>query len=531
MNRFGRFNPMLCQTPTSKRLAIAILTAAALSFPTAGIAAEAQVNPRTQVKIAAAPWHDENAPKSKYIKKVTETSTTANLNLRTKASTSSSSQGVIPKGTVVNLTGKTSGKWKEVTWGSKKGWVSGDYLKTRTYTKDMSVRYMTVYTDIHETSAMNHRIGDVNFRTQVSLLDVKGSYSHIKTAWFHGWVPSKNISKTRPAVQYRYVRTSGATYSDRDPKKDSIVGRIHIGDKYEYRRWDGANRRDEIKVNGKWVWTSTTARPAVKYQYRYAQKNGTVYNKADKKTDKAVGSITKGAKVRWGAWDSKNRRDEVLHNGKWVWADVTDRPNPGPKITNVKNYGRFTTKNVTLLADPLSGSKSSGTLSKGMKVTVTHKADGGWVRVQAGSKSGYIKEKDNLRVHGPYSVAVYGTLRTGQSAYGVMGSFQQKNMDQRIANTSLYQLWNPNWTFLTNGAKTVVAEQFQYTDKQGPSMLRKLDAYESQLKYEGRPMYTRQKVTMSDKSQSWTYKTTPHSEKVVKNSGRYISSGDFLKRS
>lgn len=69
MNRFGRFNPMLCQTPTSKRLAIAILTAAALSFPTAGIAAEAQVNPRTQVKIAAAPWHDENAPKSKYIKR------------------------------------------------------------------------------------------------------------------------------------------------------------------------------------------------------------------------------------------------------------------------------------------------------------------------------------------------------------------------------------------------------------------------------------------------------------------------------
>lgn len=62
-------------------------------------------------------------------------------------------------------------------------------------------------------------------------------------------------------------------------------------------------------------------------------------------------------------------------------------------------------------------------------------------------------------------------------------------------------------------------------------MLSKLDVYESQLKYNGKPMYTRQRVRMSDGSQSWTYKTTSESEKVVKDSGRYISSGDFLKRS
>lgn len=95
----------------------------------------------------------------------------------------------------------TLGKRKEVSWGSKKGWVSGDYLKTRTYARDMSVRYMTVYTGIYETSSKNHRNGDVNFRTQVSLLDAKGAYSHIKTARFHGWVPSKIVSKTRPAIQ------------------------------------------------------------------------------------------------------------------------------------------------------------------------------------------------------------------------------------------------------------------------------------------------------------------------------------------
>lgn len=62
-------------------------------------------------------------------------------------------------------------------------------------------------------------------------------------------------------------------------------------------------------------------------------------------------------------------------------------------------------------------------------------------------------------------------------------------------------------------------------------MLRKLDIYEGQLKYQGRPMYTRQNVPLNGGKESWTYKTASFSEKVVKNSGRYITSGDFLKRS
>ena len=44
-------------------------------------------------------------------------------------------------------------------------------------------------------------------------------------------------------------------------------------------------------------------------------------------------------------------------------------------------------------------------------------------------------------------------------------------------------------------------------------------------------MYTRQNFNLTDGSQSWTYKTASFSEKVVKNCGRFISSGDFLKHS
>lgn len=501
--------------------------------PLVAVGANASVQSQA-VQISLSPYDPENAPPSKYIKKVTETKTTENLNLRKSPSTSAASLGVMPKGTIVKLTGQKSGTWSQLTWGSKTGWSATQYLSTRTYLKDDSVRYMTRYSGIYSTAARTKRIGSVNLRTEVSLLEVSGTSSHIKTAYYHGWVDSKNVVRTRPAKQYRYVQKSGSIYSTMNPKTDAYLGRIHHAEKYEYRRWDAANRRDEIYVNGRWVWTSTTNRDYVTPQYRYAQRNGSVYSAASKTNSKVVGTITRGTRVRWGAWDSANRRDEINLNGKWVWSSVTDRNKPAPIIppaVDVKNYARFSTMGSTLRKNPISGSASVGSIKKGWKVVVTHKAEGGWVHINAGSISGWIKESGNLRKHGPYSVAVYGTLRTGQSAYNVMGGFQQKVKDQRLANSSLYQLWNRNWTFLTNGPKTVVAEQFQYSDSAGPGMLRKLDIYEGQLKYQGKPMYTRQNVPLTDGSESWTYKTTSFSEQVVKNSGRYISSGDFLKRS
>lgn len=61
---------------------------------------------------------------------VTKTSkTTANVHMRTGAGTSHKSIAIIKKNTKVSLTGKTSGKWKQVKVSGKTGWVSGSYLK------------------------------------------------------------------------------------------------------------------------------------------------------------------------------------------------------------------------------------------------------------------------------------------------------------------------------------------------------------------------------------------------------------------
>lgn len=521
------------RTQYKKQLA-AFLGLVVFALPLSVSPAANALEPRQAIQVYASPYDPENAPPSKYIKKVTETTTTENLNLRKSPSTSAVSLGVMKKGQIVKLTGKKQGTWSQLTWGSKTGWSATQYLKTRTYIKDESRRYMGSYASIKSTSSLSKHIGAVNFRTPVQLLEMVGGAAHIKTAYYHGWVDARRITTTQPAKIYRFVQKSGPTYARFDTKVGSELGRIHHAEKLEYRRWVGSTQRAEVLVNGRWVWTSVTGTTPVSVQYRYAQKDGNVYSSSNPNTSKVVGTIKRGAKVRWGAWDSKNRRDEVLVGGKWVWTNVTAKTKPPgyvPPTVNVKDYGRYTTKALTLLKQPISTASKAGTVKKGMKVTVMAKADGGWVQVKVGSVTGYVLEKGNLQVKAPYSVAVYGTLRTGQSAYNVMGGFQQKNMNQRIAKTSLYQLWNPNWTFLTNGTGTVVAEQFQYSDAAGPGILKKLDIYESQLKYQGKPMYTRQNVTMSDGSQSWTYKTTAESEKVVKQSGRYISSGDFLKRS
>lgn len=338
--------------------------------------------------------------------------TTANLHLRQKASTSSKSLGIIKKGSTVKPTGKKNGKWVEIRFGSKTGWASSSYL-------------------------------------------------------------------------------------------------------------------------------AATKAPAPKTQYRYAQRDGNVYKTASKNDKKAIGTLKKGAKVEWRQWHSTNRRDEVKVNGKWVWTDITapnkpaaaPAPKPGYQDKNVADYGRFVTANLNLRQGPGTQHKLSARVPLGDKVSVTHHTSAeGWVRVRHGSRTGYVSSA-YLNKTGQYSVAVYGTLRTGQSAYSVMGNYQQKNVNQQIAKSSLYQLWNRNWTFLTNGPKTVVAEQFQYGNGNGASMMKKLDIYEGQLKYQGKQMYSRQRVTLADGSVSWAYKTTATGEKVAKSSGNLVSSGDFLKRS
>lgn len=254
----------------AKSLALAAIvgllpvTAAALPAQAATAQASA-VSVAAEVSIPAAasnPWTASKAPASKFITKVKQATTKANLNLRKSATTSSKSLGVMKKGTKTTPTGKISGKWVQVKWGSKTGWASGPYLTIRTVTSDTSARWMKGFTMIRSgASSSKQGVGSVNFRTKVTRLEVSGIWTHIKTAYYHGWVPTSALASSSPAASYRWSGTDAKTWNSRT---GSVSAPLAAGTKYEWRRWDSGMRRDEVKINGVWTWVSgmSTTAPA-----------------------------------------------------------------------------------------------------------------------------------------------------------------------------------------------------------------------------------------------------------------------------
>ena len=137
--------------------------------------------------------------------------------------------------------------------------------------------------------------------TAVGLLLAAGlAVGALPAAAVEAATPAQVLAATPAAKQYRYAQKSGPVYTSKSSSKQA--GWIHRGQKLEYRQWDAAHRRDEVKVNGKWVWTSVTNRAAPKAEYRYAQVTGPVYSSASSST--ASGTIHRGDKVAYGAWDA-----------------------------------------------------------------------------------------------------------------------------------------------------------------------------------------------------------------------------------
>lgn len=145
---------------------------------------------------------------------VTKYKTKANLNLRTKASTSGKSIAVIKKGKEVTYVGK-SGSWYKVKYGSKTGYVSSKYLtKTKTVSSIAQPKSpnasQTVYTT---TAALNLRSGaSTKYKTlttipkgkQIKMVSYGKSWSKVSYGSKTGYVSSKYLkktTKTAPKVQ------------------------------------------------------------------------------------------------------------------------------------------------------------------------------------------------------------------------------------------------------------------------------------------------------------------------------------------
>jgi len=131
-------------------------------------------------------------------------STTAGLNVRSTASTSSSILTAIPYNTTVNVT-QISGSWGKVTYGGKTGWISLDYAaKIAAVPSVTTVNYKA---RISTTAGLNVRkdpntsstiLTAIPYNTQISVTAESNGFGRTTYAGKTGWVSLQYIAKVTP---------------------------------------------------------------------------------------------------------------------------------------------------------------------------------------------------------------------------------------------------------------------------------------------------------------------------------------------
>lgn len=143
--------------------------------------------------------------------------TTANVNLRTGASTTRAIVRKLPQGTTAITTGTKSGTWWQVKAGTSTGWVHSRYLAKvttanpkapakpaprptpKTTVKTTSV-WTTVPTGLYGDSAYGKKSLNLKAQTKLTKLGTSGTMTKVKYGSRTGWVSSEFLSAGQPGT-------------------------------------------------------------------------------------------------------------------------------------------------------------------------------------------------------------------------------------------------------------------------------------------------------------------------------------------
>jgi uncharacterized protein YraI len=134
---------------------------------------------------------------------------TADLMIRTSADTSFTSLGDIPKGTILNLTGKTGTGVVEIIWQGSLRWVNAAYVApvdgapvvvTPTLPKVIGIQYATAALDIRTSSGPDATtVGEVPAGTALNITGVvQNGRAQIVYQGAVRWVTAQYLSSTKP---------------------------------------------------------------------------------------------------------------------------------------------------------------------------------------------------------------------------------------------------------------------------------------------------------------------------------------------
>lgn len=140
----------------------------------------------------------------------TQARATADLMIRTSSGTNFTSLGDIPKGTIVNLTGKTASGVAEIIWQGSKRWVNSNFLAavgsssntgSGSTPKATGTQYATTALDIRTSSGSDSRtVGEVPRGTALSVTGVvKSGRAQIVYNGAVRWVTAQYLSASKPS--------------------------------------------------------------------------------------------------------------------------------------------------------------------------------------------------------------------------------------------------------------------------------------------------------------------------------------------
>nr|WP_241741943.1 SH3 domain-containing protein [Shouchella lehensis] len=147
------------------------------------------------------------------------TTTTARLNLRSGAGTSHRILTTLPVGQKVELLQK-QGNWYQVKAGNQTGWVSADFLSTKSEVKETSVTKAgetTARLNLREGAGTSYKVlTTLNKGQAVEILNTKNGWHQIKVGTQTGWVSAQYVQEktAEPSIQAMSRSLMGPIFVD-----------------------------------------------------------------------------------------------------------------------------------------------------------------------------------------------------------------------------------------------------------------------------------------------------------------------------
>ena len=404
---------------------------------------------------------ETNTPSALFERSIVKTATTTeNLNLRDKASTSGAILITIPKGnTVTLLSDKSSNGWYQVSYEGKIGYASGTYLQENV-TNATSLGQTTENLNLRQQANTNGSIlaiipkgetitllsdKDANGWYQVSYLD--------KTGYVYGDYITKisqgsNSSNTTPSTStpIEGQTTENLNLRQQANTSASILTTIPKGTTIQVLADKDSNGWYKVNYSGKIGYVSSSYLTITKYSTPEVVKqtgyvynlNGTLLNVRPQPSTSqaAIGTLSEGKTVviigETGNWY------EIEFNGStaYVSKDYISLSAPTPEV--VKQTGYVYNLNGTLLnvrPQPSTSQAAIGKLSEGETVVIIGET-GNWYEIEFNGSTAYVS-KDYVtltapQLHPDANIDFATTPRTGV----VIDGISSLNVRQAATTTS-----------------------------------------------------------------------------------------------